>query len=90
MHDGGVPLVEVAGVAHGVSQAGRRNAAGRQCTVTVTGNPSFRPTRTPAAANGDPTPACTCRMSKRPRRKAFSIGRDGIGLLAISAGSGIP
>ena len=78
------------GVLHGVSQAGSRNAAGRQCTVTVTGKPIFRATRTPAAANGDPTPAWTCTTSKLPRRSAFSIGRDGSGLLAISAGIGIP
>ncbi len=78
------------GVLQGISQDGSRNAAGRQCTVTVTGRPSFRPVRTPAAANGDPTPACTCTASKLPRRNAFSMGRDGIGLLAISAGIGIP
>ena len=69
---------------------GNRKVGGRQCTVTATGRPSFRPTRTPAAANGDPTPAWTCTRSKLPRRSAFSIGREGIGLLAISAGIGIP
>ena len=47
--------------------------------------PAPRPRRT-----ASPTPACTCTTSKSPRRSAFSIGREGIGLLAISAGIGMP
>ena len=36
----------MSGVLHGVRNAGNRKAAGRQCTVTVTGKPSFSATRT--------------------------------------------
>ena len=80
----------MSGLVHGVRMAGSRNVGFRQCTVTATGRPSLSPTRTPAAANGDPTPAWTCTRSKLPRRSAFSIGWDGNGLFAISAGIGIP
>src|SRR5664279_5933463 len=80
----------MSGDVQGVRTVGNRNAGRRQCTVTTTGKPSFRPTRTPAAANGDPTPACTCTTSKFPRRNALAIGREGSGLFAISAGIGRP
>ena len=81
----------ISGVVQGVSNDGSRKAAGRQCTVTVTGRPNFR--ADPHPGRGERRPDAGVHVHQRRNCRAAAPSRSagtGIGLLAISAGIGMP